>query len=140
MVRTKSLSLIDTLVLLHDKTRLRCRGKENPFERSAKTIADAEKLAHQILEKNLKRLPKETRLFFLLIEKSVENSCKILKIKVADYLFTEEQIAGDIGWSIGKIRNHLKILKVHGYIREQSPVYRMVKNSHNKRRVTTLKI
>ena len=76
----KSLSLIQAIVLLSESQRLKksihLKEKIDRLEASRKNLDLARELAQNVLGRNLKPLPLQTQILFLLIERMAENNAQ----------------------------------------------------------------
>lgn len=125
----KSLSLIHAIVLLHEGERLSRRAGETRFVRNSETISRAKELACRVLGRNLRELPRDTQILFLLLEQLAGRVCKVSKIELISCRFTIEQIRADIGWSKKIILVHLDVLKDAGYVALVEKQYQILLSS-----------
>src|SRR5579872_4649190 len=113
MGHMKYLSLIQAIILLHERNRLKQKSKYKnrdiqPFEVSRETIGLAYKLAHETLLKPLQNLSLSSSLLLLFIEEMVDKACAIQRINRADSCFTSEEIKNYTGWGSSQLKLHLR--------------------------------
>lgn len=125
----KSLSLIHAIVLLHEGERLNGRKGDGRLVRNAENIARAKELACQVLGRNLRKIPSQAQVLFLLIEQLGEQVCKAKRIDFSTYRFTKKEIRAQIGWSDRVIGSHLKILESTGYVGRRETKYQILQSS-----------
>lgn len=115
----KSISLIQTLVLLHEnkcfKKSVICKSSEiDYFEPTKKNVMKAKKLAAQIIGRDLCSLPLKARILLLLIEQMVEKTAS--KRKRSEHQFSWESVQQYTGWSQRLLKTHMGRLKGRNYL------------------------
>lgn len=133
----KYLTLIDTLALLHQHQRpiktIHHNGQPIRYvEVTLDDIANANKLAHEVLGRTLDELPPQTRKLLALIVAMVAERCKVQDIKQADYRFSRRDVRAWTNWSDTALKVHLarlvemEYLLIHRGGRGQSYVYELL--------------
>src|SRR5579863_9271988 len=113
---TFSISLIQALVLLDNKEALTMRGdhKKSTFDlirKTPKSIAEATKLANEILGKDLPQLSFTEKVCLLLIEAMVEKQAILSNTSLAEIRFTKRHVLLETRWSYLQVESHLKRLE-----------------------------
>ncbi len=120
----KSISLIQALVLIDQgKSFIKPPRFKNLkidyFEATKESLALAQKLADQILGKDLSISVLETRVLLLLIEGMVDKACT-KKSQRSGYQFTLKNILEYTGWRLKIIEEHVNRLEKLGYLHRSS--------------------
>lgn len=137
----KSISLIQAIVLLHEKERLKKKPiklknrKIHRIEATSQNLAVARKLAHMALGRNLRDLPRQTKILFLLIETMEEKWRKQGIGKHSAVRFSRKNIRLETGWSDTQISLHLNRLETLHYLLKHRDKYELI---HKSKSVTTL--
>lgn len=135
MGRMKYLSLIQAIVLLHDKKHSKQKKNNDiqQFEVTRKNISLASKLAHETLGRTLQNLAPQTRLLLLLIEEMVDTNCAAQGIKRIDFRFVNEDIKKYVGWGKSELKRHLHQLVQKGYIHQVGKIYELLYHGKGKK-------
>jgi hypothetical protein len=113
----KYLTLIDTIVLLHQYQRPAKAHQGKPYVEA--TLADVElanRLAAEVLGRSLDELPPQTRRLLELVEQMVNNRCVQEQIARSDYHFSRREMREFSGWTDFQVRVHLERLKEMEYV------------------------
>lgn len=121
----KTLSLIQAIVLLHSRERVHGSTSDGRFVKSPRNMTDAQKLIHQVLSRNLRKMPPKTQTLFLLIERI----CEMQGIGMQAYRFTKKNIQAETGWTDRILSRHLTTLKKAGYLEKKGKNYRITQGS-----------
>jgi len=130
------LTLIETIALLHQyqrpKKTVEHAGQTVEYiEVTAKDIAIANRLCHQVLGRTLDELPPQTRRLLGLLDELVSTACAEHEIERSAFLFSRRQMREYTGWGNTQIRVHLdrlvdmEYVAVHRGGRGQSYVYEL---------------
>ena len=133
----KYLTLIDTIVLLHQYQRVRRTVAQDGetieyIEATWEDIAQANALAHEVLGRSLDELPPQTRRALARIVGMVNEQCGAQQIVRAEYRFSRREVRDYTGLSDTQLRVHLdrlvalEYLLVHRGMRGQSFVYELL--------------
>lgn len=133
----KYLTLIDSLALLHQHQRqiktVQHNGQPIRYvEVTLDDIAQANKLAHEVLGRTLDELPPQTRKLLRLVVDMVTARCKTQDIKQTDYRFSRREVREVTNWSDTALKVHLARLAEMEYLlthrggRGQSYVYELL--------------
>lgn len=117
----KYLTLIRVIALLHQYQRPRKqvrRGEETItyIEASARDVALANRLAHEVLGRSLDELPPQARRLLQILDQEITRACKTRCLARADCLFTRRDVRGWSGWSDFQVRVHLQKLADMEYV------------------------
>jgi hypothetical protein len=133
----KYLTLIDTIALLHQYQRdLRTVQQEGEtleyIEATREDIAQANRLAHEVLGRSLDELPPQTRRVLARVIEMVTAACAAQQLPRAQYRFSRREVREYTGLSDTQLRVHLErlvaleYLLVHRGMRGQSFVYELL--------------
>jgi DNA primase catalytic core len=133
----KYLTLIDAIALLHQYQRVRRTAQENGaaieyIEATLEDIAQANRLAHEVLGRSLDELPPQTRRVLARIVEMVDQECSTQQMMRATYRFSRRTLREYSGLSDTQLRVHLdrlvalEYLLVHRGMRGQSFVYELL--------------
>lgn len=133
----KYLTLIDSLALLHQHQRpiktVQHNGQPIRYvEVTLDDIAQANKLAHEVLGRTLDELPPQTRKLLRLIVDMVTSRCKTQDIQQTDVRFSRREVREVTNWSDTALKVHLARLAEMEYLlthrggRGQSYVYELL--------------
>jgi DNA primase len=117
----KYLTLIDSLALLHQhqraiKTVIHQNEAIRYVEANLEDIAQANRLAHEVLGRTLDELPPQTRKLLHLIVELVAEQCTRQAMERGDYRFSRRDIRGFTGWSDGQLKIHCRRLTELEYL------------------------
>ncbi|MFN2183181.1 MAG: DNA primase, partial [Anaerolineae bacterium] len=133
----KYLTLIDSLALLHQhqrpiKTAIHNGEPIRYVEVSLDDIAQANRLAHEVLGRTLDELPPQTRKLLRLIVERVDERCQSLAMSRSDYRFSRREVRAHTNWSDTALKVHLarlaemEYLLIHRGGRGQSYAYELL--------------
>jgi DNA primase catalytic core len=133
----KYLTLIDAIALLHQYQRVRRTAQENGatieyIEATREDIAQANRLAHEVLGRSLDELPPQTRRVLARTIEMVTAACLTQQTPRAQYRFSRREVREYTGLSDTQLRVHLdrlvalEYLLVHRGMRGQSFVYELL--------------
>jgi DNA primase len=129
----KYLTLIETIAFLHQYQRpIHRDGQIEYIEVTLDDIAQANRIAGEVLGRCLDELPPQTRRLLLLIEEKVSAECRRLKMERGTFRFSRRDVRQWIGWSDTALKVHLhrleemEYLLVHRAARGQGYVYEML--------------
>jgi hypothetical protein len=133
----KYLTLIDSLALLHQHQRpiktVQHYGQPIRYvEVTLDDIAQANRLAHEVLGRTLDELPPQTRTLLRLIVELVTERCTTLEMNRSDYRFSRREVREHTNWSDTALKVHLARLAEMEYLlthrggRGQSYVYELL--------------
>jgi hypothetical protein len=133
----KYLTLIDSLALLHQHQRpiktVQHHGQPIRYvEVTLDDIAQANRLAHEVLGRTLDELPPQTRTLLRLIVELVTERCTTLEMNRSDYRFSRREVREHTNWSDTALKVHLARLAEMEYLlthrggRGQSYVYELL--------------
>jgi len=117
----KYLTLIDAIALLHQYQRPRKRiehqGKTLEYiEVALSDIAQANRLAHEVLGRTLDELPPQTRRLLLWLDGWVQERCTAEQIVRSDFHFSRRQLREACGWGDTALKVHLARLVDFEYL------------------------
>jgi hypothetical protein len=133
----KYLTLIDTIALLHQYQRDRRTAQHDGetleyIEATPEDIAQANRLAHEVLGCSLDELPPQTRRVLARVIEMVAAACIAQQLPRAQYRFSRREVREYTGLSDTQLRVHLErlvsleYLLVHRGMRGQSFVYELL--------------
>jgi hypothetical protein len=133
----KYLQLINSIAVLHQYQRdvktVAHQGEVIEYiEVTREDIAQANRLAHDVLGRSLDELPPQTRKLLQLIHAMVVSACQQEQIEQPDYRFTRKHIRDATGWGNTQLKVHLgrledmEYLLVHRGSRGNSLVYELL--------------
>jgi DNA primase catalytic core len=111
----KYLTLIDTIALLHQhqrpvKTMLDGGQAMEYLEVTARDIAQANAIAHEVLGRSLDELPPQTRRLLASVVEHVRGQAREQAMPVAEVRFTRKDVREATGWGDTQLRVHLERL------------------------------
>ncbi len=117
----KYLTLIDTIALLHQHQRpiktTTHRGQAIDYiEVSREDIAQANRLAHEVLGQSLDELPPQTRVLLGELQSLVRDRAQAQAVRASEVRFTRKDVRAAIGWSDTQLRVHLERLVALEYL------------------------
>jgi DNA primase len=117
----KYLTLIDTMALLHQHQRpiktTTQRGHTIEYiEVSRDDIAQANRLAHEVLGQSLDELPPQTRVLLAQLQSLVRDRAQAQAVRASEVRFTRKDVRAAIGWSDTQLRVHLERLVELEYV------------------------
>lgn len=117
----KYLTLIDTIVLLHQhqrpvKTLTQGERTISYIEASRSDIARATALAHEVLGRSLDELPPQTRRLLNLIRRMVQERCAARHCRQCDVRFSRKELRDYTGTGDSQLRLHLERLASYEYV------------------------
>jgi len=129
----KYLTLIRAIALLHQhqRPRRKVEGVEH-VEVTLDDIAEANRLAGEVLGRSLDEMPPQTRRFLDLLHEMANAACAAKEIEQRSYRFTQRDARAFTGWSAFQVKKHLGKLTeleyalVHRGGRGQSFVYELL--------------
>jgi hypothetical protein len=133
----KYLTLIDAIALLHQCQRVHRTAQENGLiieyiEATLEDIAQANRLAHEVLGRSLDELPPQTRRVLARVIEMVTAACLTQQTPRAQYRFSRREVREYTGLSDTQLRVHLErlvtleYLLVHRGMRGHSFVYELL--------------
>jgi hypothetical protein len=113
----KYLALIRAIALLHQHQRPRrtVQGVVH-IEVSIEDIAEANRLAGEVLGRSLDEMPPQTRRFLNLLHDMVAKECEQKKCEPRQCLFSQRQARTYTGWSAPQVKRHLNRLAELEYV------------------------
>lgn len=117
----KHLSLIQALILLHERERPKSRQRSKKlnvqlFEITSEKIKLANKLANEILISDLPNLSPECGLLLLLLELITEKTSVLHQLKPSDFHLVFRDIQRYTRWDKSRLKSHLEQLRKKKYI------------------------
>jgi DNA primase catalytic core len=117
----KYLTLIDTITLLHQYQRpvktVTHHGEVIEYiEVTLDDIAQANRLAHEVLGRSLDELPPQTRRLLTLIDDLVSAQCEQQGLTRGDYRFSRRRLREHTGWGDTQLKVHLQRLVELEYV------------------------
>lgn len=133
----KYLTLIKAVTLLHQfqrpKGEVEIDGDIVPYlEVTLEDIANANRLAHEVLGRTLDELAPQSRNLLLILNQMVASIAKEQAMKPSDVRFTRKDVRDHSGWSDYQVKAHMRILHDLEYVfasyggRGQNYVYELL--------------
>ena len=113
----KYLALIRAIALLHQHQRPRrqVQGVEH-IEVSIEDIAEANRLAGEVLGRSLDEMPPQTRRFLNLLHGMAAKTCEEQKMEMRLCRFSQREARENTGWSAPQVKRHLNRLAELEYV------------------------
>jgi len=129
----KYLTLIRAIALLHQhqRPRLKIEGVEH-IEVTLTDIAEANRLAGEVLGRSIHEMPPQTRRFLDRLHDMVSEACAERQIEQKHYRFTQREARAFTNWTAFQVKKHLgklvdlEYVLVHRGGRGQQFVYELV--------------